>query len=136
MSEIPGDLKYSKSHEWIRAEDDDLVTVGITDHAQALLGDMVFIETPEIGASFAAEEACAVVESVKAASDVYCPLAGEVVETNANLADSPEMVNEQPFGDGWIFQLKIEDPDALDRMMGAEGYEAFCEEGEEEEEEE
>ena len=128
MSEIPGELKYSKSHEWVRIEDDDLLTVGITDHAQALLGDMVFIETPEIGASFAAEEACAVVESVKAASDVYCPLAGEVVETNANLTDSPEMVNEQPYDDGWIFQLKIEDPEGLNQLMDAEEYEAFCEE--------
>ena len=126
MSEIPGDLKYTKSHEWVRIDDDDLVTVGITDHAQALLGDMVFIETPEIGASFSAEEACAVVESVKAASDIYCPIDGEVVETNASLADSPEMVNDQPYGVGWIFQLKVSDADALADLMEAEGYESFC----------
>lgn len=130
MSEIPGDLKYTKSHEWVRIDDDNLVTIGITDHAQALLGDMVFIETPEIGASFSAEEACAVVESVKAASDIYCPIDGEVVETNANLADSPEMVNDQPYGDGWIFQLKISDVDALANLMEAEGYESFCAEEE------
>ena len=130
MSEILGDLKYTKSHEWVRIDDDNLVTIGITDHAQALLGDMVFIETPEIGASFSAEEACAVVESVKAASDIYCPIDGEVVETNANLADSPEMVNDQPYGDGWIFQLKISDVDALANLMEAEGYESFCAEEE------
>lgn len=126
MSEIPADLKYTRSHEWVRGDDDDLVTVGITDHAQALLGDMVFIETPEIDASFSAEEACAVIESVKAASDIYCPAAGKVVETNASLADSPELVNDQPYGDGWIFQLKLSDPDALDDLMEAEGYELFC----------
>jgi len=126
MSEIPADLKYTKSHEWVRVEDEDLVTVGITDHAQALLGDMVFVETPEIGASFDGEEACAVVESVKAASDIYCPLAGEVVEANADLADSPEMVNDQPYGDGWIFQLKISDVDALEGLMDADAYEAHC----------
>ncbi len=103
MSEVPGDLKYSKSHEWVRADDDDLVTVGITDHAQAALGDMVFVETPEIGAELEAEEACAVVESVKAASDVYCPVGGEIVEANADLADSPEKVNDDPYGEGWIF---------------------------------
>lgn len=130
MSEIPADLKYTSSHEWVRIEDDDLVTVGITDHAQALLGDMVFIETPEIGTSFSAEEACAVVESVKAASDVYCPLDGEVVEANAKLADSPELVNEQPYADGWIFQLKISDVDILDEFMDAEAYEAHCSEEE------
>lgn len=130
MSEIPADLKYTSSHEWVRIEDDDLVTVGITDHAQALLGDMVFIETPEIGTSFAAEEACAVVESVKAASDVFCPLDGEVVETNANLADSPELVNDQPYADGWIFQLKVSDVDILDEFMDAEAYEAHCSEEE------
>ena len=130
MSEIPADLKYSKSHEWVRVEDDDLVTVGITDHAQALLGDMVFVETPEVDAGFGAEEACAVVESVKAASDVYCPLAGTVVETNANLADSPELVNDQPYGDGWIFQLKVSDTGELEGLMDADSYEAFCAEEE------
>ncbi len=130
MSEIPADLKYTNSHEWVRVDDDNLVTVGITDHAQALLGDMVFIETPEIGASFVAQEACAVVESVKAASDIYCPFDGEVVEANANLADSPELVNEQPYNDGWIFQLKINDVDVLDELMDAEDYEAHCSEEE------
>jgi len=127
MSEIPGDLKYTKSHEWVRIEDDDLVTIGITDHAQAALGDMVFIETPEIGAELEAEEACAVVESVKAASDIYSPVGGEIIETNADLADSPESVNDQPYGDGWIFQMKVGDPGELENLMDSEGYEAFCE---------
>ena len=130
MSEIPGDLKYTKSHEWVRIEDDNLVTIGITDHAQAALGDMVFIETPEIGAELEAEEACAVVESVKAASDIYSPVGGEIIETNANLADSPESVNDQPYGDGWIFQMRVGDLDELEGLMDAEGYEAFCAEEE------
>jgi glycine cleavage system H protein len=130
MSEIPGDLKYTKSHEWVRIEDDDLVTIGITDHAQAALGDMVFIETPEIGAELEAEEACAVVESVKAASDIYSPVGGEIIEANAGLADSPESVNDQPYGDGWIFQMRVGDPEELEKLMDAEGYEAFCAEEE------
>ena len=126
MSEIPGDLKYTKSHEWVRIDDDDLVTVGITDHAQSALGDMVFVETPEIGSEVEAEEACAVVESVKAASDIYAPVGGEIIETNADLADSPELVNEQPYEDGWIFQMRIGDSDELDKLMDADAYEAHC----------
>ena len=127
MSEIPGELKYTKSHEWVRIDDENLVTVGITDHAQAALGDMVFIETPEIGAEVEAEEACAVVESVKAASDIYAPIGGEVIETNANLTDSPELVNDQPYEDGWIFQLRVGDMDELENLMDADAYEAHCE---------
>jgi len=130
MSEIPGDLKYTKSHEWVRIDEDDLITVGITDHAQAALGDMVFIETPEIGAEFEAEEACAVVESVKAASDIYAPVGGEIIETNADLADSPELVNDQPYEDGWIFQMRVSDPDELENLMDADAYEAHCEDEE------
>jgi len=130
MSEIPGDLKYTQSHEWVRIEDDNLVTIGITDHAQAALGDTVLIETPQIGAEVKAEEACAVVESVKAASDIYSPIDGEIIEANAGLADSPESVNDQPYGDGWIFQLRVDDIDELENLMDAEGYEAFCTEEE------
>ena len=130
MSEIPGDLKYTKSHEWVRIDDDNLITVGITDHAQAALGDMVFIETPEIGAELEAEEACAVVESVKAASDIYCPIGGEIVETNADLADNPERVNEQPYTGGWIFQMRVGDTDELENLLDAEGYEVHCEDEE------
>ena len=130
MSEIPGDLKYTKSHEWVRIDEDDLITVGITDHAQAALGDMVFIETPEIGAELEAEEACAVVESVKAASDIYAPVGGEIIETNADLADSPELVNDQPYEDGWIFQMRVGDMDELENLMDADAYEAHCEDEE------
>ncbi|TNF98109.1 MAG: glycine cleavage system protein GcvH [Gammaproteobacteria bacterium] len=128
MSEVPQDLKYTKNHEWLRMDDNGIATVGITDHAQALLGDLVFVETPEIGSNFGADDACAVVESVKAASDVYCPIAGEVVETNAVLSDSPELINDQPYDDGWIFQLKIDDEDDLEGLMDADEYQSHCEE--------
>ena len=102
MSNIPSDLRYTKSHEWVRVEADGSLTVGITDHAQDALGDLVFVEPPEAGRSVAAEEACAVVESVKAASDVYAPLAGEVLEGNPELADAPELLNEDPYGKGCL----------------------------------
>lgn len=125
MSDIPSDLKYSKSHEWVRVEGDE-ATVGITDHAQDQLGDMVFVELPETGTSYAAGDACAVVESVKAASDVYAPLSGEVLEVNDALSDSPELVNQDAFGDGWICKLKISDPAELDALLDAAAYGAFC----------
>ena len=125
MSEIPSDLKYTKSHEWVRVEGDE-ATVGITDHAQDQLGDMVFVEVPEVGTEFAAGDACAVVESVKAASDVYAPIGGEVIEANDDLADSPEQVNQDAFGDGWIMKLRIGDVAELDELMDAEAYAAFC----------
>ncbi len=124
MSNVPGELKYTKSHEWVRIEDDGTAVVGITDHAQAALGDLVFVETPEVGASFDAGDACAVVESVKAASDVYSPLAGEVTEANADLADTPELVNQDPYGQGWIMRLRLADPAAADGLLDAAGYEA------------
>jgi glycine cleavage system H protein len=124
MSNIPGELKYTKSHEWVRIEADGTAVVGITDHAQAALGDLVFVETPEVGASFDAGDACAVVESVKAASDVYSPLAGEVTEANADLADTPELVNQDPYGDGWIMRLSLPDPGAADGLLDAEAYAA------------
>lgn len=128
MSDIPADLKYTKSHEWVRDNGDGTVTVGVTAHAQELLGDLVFVETPEVGATFSAEDACAVVESVKAASDVYAPLAGEVVDVNGALADAPETINQDPYGDGWIFQLKLEDTGALQGLMNAEAYNRQVEE--------
>ena len=124
MSNIPGELKYTKSHEWVRIEADGTAVVGITDHAQAALGDLVFVETPDVGASFDAGDACAVVESVKAASDVYSPLAGEVTEANADLADTPELVNQDPYGDGWIMRLSLSDPGAADALLDAAAYEA------------
>ena len=123
MSEIPQDLKYTASHEWVRTEADGSITVGITDHAQEALGDLVFVEVPDADRVLAKSEACAVVESVKAASDVYAPVAGEVVEGNPALADEPELLNSDPYGEGWIFKLKPENPADLDALMNAEAYE-------------
>jgi glycine cleavage system H protein len=122
MSNIPTELKYSKSHEWVRVEDDGTLTVGITDHAQGLLGDMVFVELPEVEAAFASAEECAVVESVKAASDVYCPVAGEVIAINEELADAPETINQDPYGDGWMFKLQPEDEGEAGELMDADAY--------------
>jgi glycine cleavage system H protein len=127
MSDIPGDLKYTKSHEWIREEDDGTVVVGITNHAQLALGDLVFVEPPEVGTEVSAGDACAVVESVKAASDVYSPVSGEVVESNEALADSPELVNQDAYGDGWIMRIQPSDAAELDGLMDAEAYEATLE---------
>ena len=125
MSNIPVELKYAKTHEWARTNDDGSVTVGISNSAQDQLGDMVFIEVPEVGATVTAEEACAVVESVKAASDVYAPVGGEIVEVNEDLADSPETVNEDAFGEGWIFRIQPADAGELGALMDAEAYEGF-----------
>ena len=122
MSEIPTDLKYRESHEWVREDDAEGVAVGITDHAQAELGDMVFIELPEPGMSYAQGDACAVVESVKAASDIYAPLSGEVVEVNEALEDDPGLVNNDPYGDGWLFRLEPSDPSELEGLMDADAY--------------
>ena len=124
MSEVPADLKYTATHEWVRDMGDGTVTVGITEHAQDLLGDMVYVEVPEAGRTVSAEEACAVVESVKAASDVYSPVAGEVTAGNDSLADSPETVNNDPYGDGWIMRVKLSDPGALNTLMDAAAYTA------------
>ena len=123
-SNIPVDLCYSESHEWARANDDGTVTIGITDHAQHLLGDLVFVEIPEVGRAVAAAESCAVVESVKAASDVYSPLEGVIVEVNEALADTPELINEDPYGEGWIFRLKT--TATLDGLLDAAAYEAIA----------
>ncbi len=127
MSNIPGDLKYTKSHEWVRINDDGSVTIGISDSAQDQLGDMVFVEVPEVGQSVAAGDACAVVESVKAASDVYAPLAGEVVEINDGLADSPETVNSDAYGEGWLFRLQPGNAGDLDGLMDSGAYGEFLE---------
>ena len=122
MSEIPGDLKFNKSHEWARVEGDGKVTVGISDHAQELLGDLVYVELPNVGDRIEAGNACAVVESVKAASDVYAPLTGTVVEVNAALADKPETINEDAYGDGWLFVLEVEDAEQLNEMLDPDAY--------------
>ena len=124
MSNLPDDLKYAKSHEWVRVESDGSVTVGISDHAQELLGDLVFVELPEVGADLEAESECAVVESVKAASDVYSPMSGEVVAVNEALADAPETINDEPYDAGWIFRLQPSDMSQLDNLLDAEAYQA------------
>lgn len=122
MSEIPSELLYRESHEWVRYDEDGTATVGITDHAQAQLGDMVFIEVPEPGMSYEQGDACAVVESVKAASDVYAPLTGEVIEPNSALEDSPELVNSDPYGDGWLFRMQLSDPSEIEGLLDAAAY--------------
>jgi len=123
MSEVPSELKYTESHEWLRVEDDGLITVGISDHAQALLGDLVFIELPEAGTEFVAGDECCVVESVKAASDVYMPISGEIMAINEALADEPEIINTSPYDNGWLFKVK---PSAneFDELMDADAYQA------------
>ncbi len=130
MSEIPEDLKYSDTHEWVRDEGDGFVTVGITDHAQSLLGDLVFVELPENNIEIEAGEECGVVESVKAASDIYSPVTGKIIEINRTLEGSPDVVNTDPYGDGWLYRVKLEDEDELETLMDAEGY-AECIEDEE-----
>jgi len=127
MSETPDDLRYSKSHEWVRANADGTATVGITDHAQEQLGDLVYVEVPEADRELAAGDACAVVESVKAASDVYAPIAGSVVAGNEALADSPEVVNSDPYGAGWLLKLRPADAAAVNALMNASEYQAFVE---------
>tara|TARA_R110000737_G_C14496787_1_gene471240 strand:- start:38 stop:427 length:390 start_codon:yes stop_codon:yes gene_type:complete len=122
MSNIPSELKYATSHEWVRNEGNGVVTVGITEHAQDLLGDMVFVELPEVGDNVSTGDDVAVAESVKAASDIYAPVTGEVIEVNEDLEDSPELVNSDAFGDGWLFKLKIEDEGELETLLDAEGY--------------
>ena len=131
MSDLPNDLKYSKSHEWTRNEGDGTVTVGITDHAQELLGDLVFVELPEVDAEVTAGNDCAVVESVKAASDIYSPVSGKVVAVNEALSDSPETINESAFEDGWIFKVEMSDAGELDALMSADDYAAVVAEDEE-----
>ena len=122
MSEIPGDLKFLKSHEWARVEGDGKVTIGISDHAQGLLGDLVYVELPNVGDRVEAGNACAVVESVKAASDVYAPVSGTVVEVNAALSDKPETINEDAYGDGWLFVVDAAEPDQVNELLGPDDY--------------
>ena len=127
MSEIPGDLKFMKSHEWARVEGDGKVTVGISDHAQGLLGDLVYVELPNVGDRVEGGTACAVVESVKAASDVYAPITGKVVLVNAALSDKPETINEDAYGEGWIFVLEAEEPEQLNELLGPDDYSELLE---------
>jgi len=127
MSHIPSELKYAASHEWARLEEDGTVTVGISDHAQHALGDVVFVELPELGATLAAGDEAGVVESVKAASDIYAPVGGEVTEINTKLEDDPETVNNDPYADGWFFKLEPGDTAELDALLSAEDYKQHCE---------
>lgn len=122
MSNIPSELKYAKSHEWVRREADGSVTIGITDHAQNALGDLVFVEVPKAGRKLAADEACAVVESVKAASDVYAPIGGEVIAVNSKLADSPEILNTDPYGEGWMWKMRPASDAEIDALLDGPGY--------------
>jgi len=125
MSNIPTDLQYTKSHEWVRTLPDGSVEIGITDHAQHALGDLVFVEVPQTGRKLTAGEACAVVESVKAASDVYTPLAGEVIAANTELASAPERVNADPYGEGWLLRLRPSGGTTSPELMSASDYEAL-----------
>lgn len=122
MSNIPEDLKYTESHEWVSVEADGSVRVGITDHAQEALGDLVFVELPGVGDEIDQGDACAVVESVKAASDIYSPVTGEIVAVNEALEDDPGIVNADPYGDGWLYQVSLSDTGELDALMDAEAY--------------
>lgn len=132
MSNIPSELRYLSSHEWVRVEEDDIAVVGITDHAQEAMGDLVFVETPEVGTTVSASDEAGVVESVKAASDIYAPVSGEIIAVNENLEDAPETVNQDPYGDGWMFQIKMSDPSEVDNMLTADDYAELIESEEDE----
>ena len=127
MSQTPSELRYAITHEWARREEDGTVTIGITDHAQEALGDVVFVELPEVGTVFAAADDAGVVESVKAASDVYAPIGGEVIAINSMLEDEPEIVNSDPYTDGWVYTLQPADTSDLDALLSAEDYQQQCE---------
>ena len=127
MGDIPGDLKFLSSHEWVRVEPDGSVTIGISDHAQDLLGDIVFVELPDIGQSIDAETDAAIVESVKAASDVYSPISGEVTEVNSILEDQPEIINSSPYEDGWFYKMMPSDLSEADNLLSPEDYSEVCE---------
>ena len=128
MSNVPKELKYTESHEWIGLEADGSVRIGISDHAQEALGDLVFVELPPVGSNIDQGDACTVVESVKAASDIYAPVTGQVIATNEDLEDDPAAINTDPYGDGWLFQVMLSDPEELDALQDAETYEASLEE--------
>ncbi|MDC9596663.1 glycine cleavage system protein GcvH [Xenorhabdus anantnagensis] len=130
MSHVPAELKYTESHEWVRSEGDGEYTIGITEHAQQLLGDMVFVDLPEIGTAVNSGDDCAVVESVKAASDIYAPLSGKIIAVNPELEGSPELVNSEPYNEGWLFRIKITDESELANLLDAEGYQSLLEENE------
>jgi glycine cleavage system H protein len=121
MSEVPAELKFLSTHEWVLVED-GVATVGVSDHAQELLGDLVYVELPEVGSTVAAGDSVGVIESVKAASDTYAPIAGEIIEVNEDLEDAPERINVDPYGDGWMYKMSIEDEEELENLLDAEAY--------------
>jgi len=121
MSEVPSELKFLSSHEWVMVEG-DIATIGVSDHAQELLGDLVYVELPEVGDTVAAGDSVGVIESVKAASDTYAPISGEIIEVNADLEDAPERINLDPYGDGWMYKLSIEDAEELETLLDAAAY--------------
>ena len=123
MSNVPSDLRYTKSHEWVRVLPEGIAEIGITDHAQQALGDLVFVEVPESGRQLSNGDACAVVESVKAASDVYAPVSGEVVEGNSALAETPELINQDPYGSGWLVRIRLGNSAEVDSLLDAKVYE-------------
>ncbi|SEK27710.1 glycine cleavage system protein GcvH [Halomonas daqiaonensis] len=126
MSSIPANLRYAESHEWVLDNGDGTVTIGITDHAQEALGDVVFVELPEVGRTLAVGDEFGVIESVKAASDLYAPVAGEILEVNETLEDAPETVNESPYEDGWLMKVRLEEASALDDLLDADAYQAVA----------
>lgn len=130
-STIPAELKYTSSHEWVLAEGEGIYSVGITEHAQELLGDMVFVDLPEIGTQVGMGDDCAVAESVKAASDIYAPISGEIVAVNEALEAEPELVNSAPYAEGWLFRIKASDENELNELLDASGYQALLEEEDE-----
>ena len=129
MSEVPTELKYTSDHEWVRMDDGGTMVVGLTDYAQEQLGDLVYVDTPEVGAAFVAGDVCAVVESVKAASDVYCPAGGEIVAVNENLEEAPELISNDPYGEGWLFEVAPEDPAEWEDLLDSEQYEELLASG-------
>jgi len=128
MSDIPEDLRYSESHEWLMLQEDGSVRIGITDYAQDALGDLVFVELPEVGTAYVADSECALLESVKSASDLICPLSGDITEVNEELEDSPELINSSPYDRGWIFAITPDDESEIDTLMDADAYRSFIEE--------
>jgi glycine cleavage system H protein len=129
MSDTPNTLKYAETHEWVKADDSDELTVGITDHAQDLLGDLVYVELPEIGQRFSAKEQCMLLESVKAASDIYMPISGVISAVNTTLEDEPELINEDPYGEGWLFKFEADSASDIDGLLSADEYESSLDEG-------
>ena len=125
MSNLPADLRYTKDHEWLRLESDGTATVGITDHAQAALGDVTFVDLPKVGATFAEHATFGTVESVKAASDLYCPVAGTIVAVNSELNNSPDLVNREPYAGAWMIRIKLDNPAAAQSLLSAEQYQAL-----------